>query len=177
MDTHLRAGYCVLTLLIFRLGWALWGGRHSRLAAYRPRPARLWAQFSGRLSKPDEPHTPFGALLAIAVWALVALQAGTGLFSSDDIFTEGPFAGRVDDEAVDLATSVHVRVYWLVLALIGGHVAAIAWYGIVRRDALAAAMFTGRKAGPAIESRNRLALGAGTLAGAGALVYAALEYF
>jgi cytochrome b len=171
MDTHLRAGYCVIALLIFRLGWALWGGRHSRLAAYRPTPARLWGQLRGRGTDATDAHTPFGALLAIGLWTVVALQAGAGLFTTDHIFTEGPFVRGTDRTIVDSATALHTRLHWLVLALIAGHVAAIAWYGLVRRDLLARAMFTGRKIGPATESRQRWLLAAATLLGAATLVY------
>jgi cytochrome b len=114
--------------------------------------------------------------LALGLWLLAAIQAGTGLFASDDIFTEGPFADRISDDGVDRATAVHVRVYWLVLAAIAGHVVAIAWYGVVRRDRLALAMFTGRKAGPAVETRSRWLAAAATLAGAAAIVYGTLEY-
>jgi len=176
MDTHLSSGYAVIALALFRLGWALWGGRHHRIAAYRLSPGRLWKQLRGHHDDPSAAHTPLGALLALVLWLAVAIQAGTGLFASDDIFTEGPFARRVSDGAVDGATWVHVRLQWLVLGLIVTHLTAMAWYGFVRRDALVYGMFTGRKPGPAAEPQQRLGRALATLIGAAALVYTALEY-
>lgn len=176
MDTHLLSGYAVIVLALFRLGWAFWGGRHSRFAAYRPSPAKLWAQLRDRHDDATAAHTPWGALLAVVLWLAVTVQTGTGLFSSDDIFTEGPFARRVGDTVVDGATWIHVRLQWLILALAIGHVLAIAWYGLVRRDRLVYAMFTGRKSGPAAEPHQRLGRALATLTAAGALLYAALEY-
>ncbi|NJN52000.1 MAG: hypothetical protein HC809_09725 [Gammaproteobacteria bacterium] len=65
----------------------------------------------------------------------------------------------------------------MIIALAAGHVAAIAWYGVVRRDSLALGMFNGRKAGPAPDQGSRIVAGLLTLCGAGAAYYAALELF
>lgn len=175
MDVHLGAGYCVLGLLLFRLGWFVWGGRHSRAAAYVVTPQGLLGQVRGR-SEPTSAHTPFGALLLFGLWSLVVVQATTGLFASDDIFTEGPLASRLDDDGVELATSIHTRVFWPILALVAGHLTAIAWYSLVRRDRLPLAMFDGRKAGPPAEPRAYALRALATLAASSALVYALVEW-
>jgi cytochrome b len=57
-----------------------------------------------------------------------SLQAVTGLFASDDISTDGPFAGRVGHAGVDFANAIHTRVYWVIWLLCVMHIAAIAWY-------------------------------------------------
>jgi len=175
METHLGAGYCVAALLLFRAGWFLWGGRHSRLAAYRVSAGRLLEQLRGRVD-PTAAHTPFGALLLLGLWSLAAVQVTSGLFASDDIFTQGPLAHHLDDAGVDAATAIHTRVFWPILALVAGHLLAIGWYGLARRERLALAMFTGRKAGPEAEPRRRLLGALATLTGAGALVYALIEW-
>ena len=83
--------------------------------------------------------------MAWTVWVTCLLQAFTGLLTSDDIFTEGPLVDHADESLVDIAGAVHTRLYWVLLALIGAHITAIAWYGFRRRDPLALSMFTGRK--------------------------------
>jgi len=175
MDAHLVSGYCALALLLFRLGWFLWGGRHSRWSAYAATPRRLLAQLRGNIDR-EAAHTAFGALLLFGLWGLVALQAASGLFASDDIFTEGPLAHRLDDDGVDFATALHTRVFWAILVLIAGHLAAIAWYGLAHRDRLALAMFDGRKSGPAAEPRHRAIAALATAIGSAAIVWALVEW-
>ncbi len=167
-DLHMWTGQGVLGLLVFRLGWALWGGTHARIGSY-------WQALHWR-SKVSA-HSPAGALMAITLWLGLSIQAGTGLFASDDIMTEGPFARRLSDAGVDLATAVHHRAFWLVIALIVGHLLAIAWYGLARRDPLALGMFTGHKTGLPTDASRRLPSGAMTAVGAAAIVYFALRIF
>jgi cytochrome b len=142
MTWHLRLGYCVVGLLLFRLGWALWGGRYARLATFRTSPRRFVEHFRGRVTQ--APRTAPGAALALLLVGLVALQAGTGLFTSDEIFTEGPLARLVADDTVGTMSAVHHRVFWGVATLIGVHLLAHVVYA-VRRDPTPLAMFTGRK--------------------------------
>lgn len=142
MDWHLRLGYCALGLLLFRLGWALWGGRYARLASFRFRPTDLFRHFRGRAAA--APRTAPGVLLVAAMLALVTVQAVTGLFTSDEIFTEGPLVRHADDDTVSLMSSLHHRVKWLVAGLIGVHLIAHVVYGL-RRDITPLSMFTGRK--------------------------------
>lgn len=142
MDWHLRLGYCALGLLLFRLGWALWGGRYARLSTFRPTPARFIEHFRRRGL--GTPRTAPGAALALLLLALVAAQALSGLYTTDDIFTEGPLVRGASDSTVDFMTSVHKQVYWGVLALIGVHLLAHVIYAALR-DPTPLSMFTGRK--------------------------------
>jgi cytochrome b len=175
MDLHMTVGGGVLGLLAFRLGWGIWGGRYTRFARYRFSPAGIWRHFTGHPG-PAQPHSAPGMAMAITLLGAVTVQAATGLFSSDDIFTDGPFVDYLSDRGVDLATAIHTRVCWLVLALICIHLLAIVWYA-VRRDALAQSMFHGRLPG------NHTAIGAQligrallTAIGAGALVWAGARW-
>src|SRR6056297_2994338 len=65
MDWHLRLGYFALGLLLFRFGWALWGGRYSRLASFRTSPTAFLAHFRGLAGA--TPRTAPGVALAILV--------------------------------------------------------------------------------------------------------------
>jgi cytochrome b len=146
IDWHLRSGYTVVALLTFRLCWGLFGTKFARFAAYRTTPAAILRHFKGAPS--TEVHTAPGVVMAWSVWLTCLVQASCGLFTSDDIFTEGPLARYASDAQIDTASFVHARAYWLLIGLISMHLTAILWYGLVRRDPLARSMFTGRKPAP-----------------------------
>jgi cytochrome b len=142
MDLHIDCGVAVIALLLFRFGWALWGGTYVRLPQYRTSLRRIRDYFK-RAPTPDRAHTAPGAALALAMWCVVAVQAGVGLFSSDDIFTDGPFAHYLDAAGVDTATAIHTRLFWVLIALIVMHLGALGWY-TVKRDPLTLSMLNGR---------------------------------
>jgi cytochrome b len=146
---HQRSGYAVLGLLLFRIGWALWGGIHARWPTFRVTPRRL-ADFV-RGSALDGARTPPGVLLVLALYAVVLGQAIAGLYTSDFIFTEGPLVRHAEDATVDSMSAVHHRLYWVVLGLIGIHLTAHAVYGL-RRDRTPLGMFTGRKIAPVTDT-------------------------
>lgn len=143
---HQRSGIGLVGLLAFRLGWALWGGIYARWRQYRTTPRAFLAHFRGLASQAA--HTAPGTALALALFALVALQVATGLFATDDIFTEGPLHRLVSAEFASVASWIHRRLHWLVLGLVGVHLLAHAIYGLVLRDATPLTMFTGRKPVP-----------------------------
>ncbi len=142
MELHIATGVTIIGLLLFRVGWALWGGRHVRVTQYRASPAAVWRHFSGRGAQTTA-HTAPGAAMALTMFVCVLVQAGSGLFASDDIFTDGPFAHYLSDAGVDLATAVHTRMYWVVLGLIVTHVSALGWYTL-HDNPIALSMLHGR---------------------------------
>jgi cytochrome b len=142
VEWHQRLGFTVLGLLLFRLGWSLWGGLHARWSTFRVTPARIVAFLRG--VPVAGPRTAPSAALALSLFAVAAVQAVAGLFTSDFIFTEGPLVRYVSDATVDLMSAVHHRAFWAVLALIGVHLTAHGVYGL-RRDPVPLSMITGRK--------------------------------
>jgi cytochrome b len=84
-------------------------------------------------------------------------QAGTGLFADDEIAFTGPLNRFVANATGLAATWYHKAVgQWLLIALVLLHLAAIAWYGLKKREGLVRAMVVGDKdvAGPAASSRD-----------------------
>ena len=144
LEWHQRSGLLLLGLLVFRLGWAAWGGFYARVRHYWTTPQRIFAHFRGRAKRGS--HTAPGVALVVLLFLAVAVQVGSGLFATDDIFTEGPLHGLVADEFSSAATWIHNRLHWLILGAVCIHLAAQAVYGLVLRDRLPLAMFTGRKA-------------------------------
>ena len=168
MEWHMRLGYCALGLVLFRLAWALWGGRYARLTTFRTSPSRVLAHFRGRAGL--EPRTAPGAALAVLLILAVAAQAVSGLYTTDEIFTEGPLVRHAAADTVDVTTWLHHRIFWAVIGLISVHLLAHLIYAL-RRDPTPLSMFTGRKRVAAEPVRNLLLRGLLTAAGAAAAVW------
>jgi cytochrome b len=77
--------------------------------------------------------------------ASVALQAVTGLFSTDDLDTTGPLAARVSEATVKWMTRIHHWNRYFLLLLIVLHLGAVLAHWVWRRDNLVAPMVHGRK--------------------------------
>lgn len=146
MDAHMLSGYAILALLGFRLAWGVVGSRHSRFSDFVKGPTTILAYLRGRIDG-GLGHNPAGALSVLAMLALLALQAGTGLCANDDILTEGPLAATVGKELSDTLTWVHKLTSNALMGLIALHLLAIGSY-LLRGDNLIRPMLTGRKAVP-----------------------------
>ncbi|MDE0450890.1 MAG: cytochrome b/b6 domain-containing protein [Gammaproteobacteria bacterium] len=173
MEWHQRSGFVVLALLLFRVGWWIWGGRYVRLSEYRTTPRRFIQHFAGT-GKAD-PHTSPGIVMAIFVILALTVQAGTGLFATDDIFNEGPLVRHVGGEVSATMTWIHHRVFWVIIALVATHITANAVYAMMR-DPTPLAIFTGRKPLDLPPTEQHLLRALFTAAGAALVVYGALAW-
>lgn len=147
MNWHLRLGYAVLTLLLFRLVWGVVGGRWSRFSSFIYTPCTVWRYLRGEV-RPEHKlgHNPLGALSVFALLLFLSVQVGSGLVSDDDIAFFGPLVGFVSGETVSQATRYHKNIgKFVVLGLVVMHLMAIAFYKWVKRDSLVLPMVTGDK--------------------------------
>lgn len=149
MTLHFYFGYSVIALLGFRILWGLVGPAPARFASFLYGPgttARYLATLPDRKPSYWPGHNPVGALSVFALLAVLIVQAGTGLFSDpDDYINVGPLASEVSSDTSRLATRIHTRVYWLVLALVVLHLGAIAFYKRYKGEDLVTPMITGQK--------------------------------
>lgn len=141
---HRRCGYVVLVLTVFRVLWGIVGTRHARFANFVRSPIAVLQYVRGRAARPVG-HNPLGALSVLALLALLLLQAGSGLLANDEIMSMGPFYGWIAPELSNRITSLHRNSSDVLLVLVALHVAAIAWYALVRGERLVLPMVTGRK--------------------------------
>lgn len=160
-EWHRRAGYVALVLVCFRIAWGFFGPRYARFASFVRGPRAVFDYMSGRQPYPKAGHNPLGGLSVLVLLAVVAFQAGTGLFANDEIANAGPFYGWVTQETSNRLTALHALSSKLVMGLVALHLLAVAWYDFVRRAGLVRAMWTGRKPGAEgiASSRGLLALG------------------
>ena len=142
MQWHARIGYVVLGLILFRLGWGVFGSAHSRFTDFVRGPAAVKAYFGGK-SGPYLGHNPAGGWSVLALLGLVLLQAATGLFNADDEYFSGPLNPLVSDEVADALGGLHETLFNVLLAFIALHVLAVIWY-VRRGDPMLRAMISGR---------------------------------
>jgi cytochrome b len=148
MDWHMRSGYALLTLVLFRVVWGFVGSTHARFADFVTGPRALAAHLRALPSR-DSPahagHNPLGGLSVVLMLAAVLVQVCTGLFASDDILVEGPLYRHVSGATSEWLTAVHDANFDLLLVLVAVHVAAIVFYRVFKRQDLIGPMLSGRK--------------------------------
>ena len=147
LELHLYSGYAILTLLVFRLLWGLFGSSTARFRNFVRGPAAVLAYVRDMRGWKAIGHSPLGALSVVALLGLVLLQVATGLFNSDnDGLYEGPLARFASEDLVDTAHDVHELVFNLLLVFIALHVAAVLFYRLFLGKKLVGPMLTGKAA-------------------------------
>ncbi|MFM1759375.1 MAG: hypothetical protein RLY75_645 [Pseudomonadota bacterium] len=144
MSWHALSGYCVLSLIIFRIIWGFVGSYHARFVHFVPSPKGLLHFVRGKV-KAGLGHNPLGALSVLALLFSVGLQAVTGLFANDDISFEGPFAKYVSNDVVQLLTSIHYFNENVLIFVIALHLCAIFYYQKFKGENLIKPMLVGDK--------------------------------
>ncbi len=160
LDLHFLSGYALLALLLFRLAWGFVGSETSRFAKFLRSPAEAFAhlrQFPRREPDDQVGHNAAGGWMVLVLLADLALQVGLGLFSNDDVLSEGPLAHLVSKATSDQLTRYHALNFNVILGLIAFHVLAIVAYAAVKRHNLLRPMITGRKRLPGATRQPRMA--------------------
>lgn len=150
LDWHRLSGYALLALVLFRMAWGLWGSDTARFVRFLRGPAGIGAylkQLGGKAYAASVGHNPLGGWSVFAMLALLVVESALGLFAVDfDGIESGPLAIFVSFDAGRLAAEMHELLFNVLLGLIGLHLAAIAFYALVKRDNLVGPMLTGNKA-------------------------------
>jgi cytochrome b len=168
MGLHETLGYVLLALLLFRLFWGFAGSGPARFASFVRGPRAILAYLTGRGAR-TLGHNPIGGWSVLALLGLMLAEVAAGLFTQDtDGIESGPLTRLISYEQADAARGWHRLGFYLILAMVAVHVAAILFYLVVKRDNLVAPMITGRKAVDADEPEPALApawrIAAGALA-------------
>lgn len=144
LDWHLWSGLAILSLLIFRLLWGLFGSSTARFGEFVRGPRAIGAYLKEMRSWRPIGHSPIGALSVIAMLAAISVQVGLGLFAVDkDGLYEGPLAYLVSLDASEEIADLHEDWFNVLLALIGLHVAALLFYRLILGKKLIGPMFSG----------------------------------
>jgi cytochrome b len=148
LERHRACGYALLGLLLFRLAWGFAGGAPSRFASFVRGPGTVLHYVRGRMAAAPG-HNPLGGWSVLAMLAALAAQIALGLIAVDeDGLESGPLSYRVSFETGRWAAKLHHKLFWVIVALVVLHLAAILFHALVKRRNLTAAMITGRAALP-----------------------------
>ena len=150
MVWHMRCGYAIFFLLLFRLMWGFVGGRWSRWSSAYMTLRQLPSMRQKGIQKVVwAGHSPMGWASVMLMLSFLSLQVGTGLFTDDEIAYAGPLVQWVASSTVSAATYWHKHIGKLsLLALIMLHLAAIAWYRFKAQQNLIPPMLGGDKVLP-----------------------------
>lgn len=168
LAVHMVIGYVTLGLVVFRVVWGFVGPYHARFANFVRGPKVVLAYATTLLRRDTAQatgHNPLGALAVVLMLAMLAFQAVSGLFATDELFHFGPYNGVVSQELAKEITSLHKTNGDLLLWVAGLHVLAIGFYLYYKRQNLLWPMVSGDKTLPerpnvvfVFSQRTRLAL-------------------
>ena len=149
MTLHMYCGYAVLTLLIFRILWGLWGSEYACFRHFVCGFKRTWA-YAKTLFQPSSSHyvghNPLGAWSVLLLLTALLVQTSTGLFASDEISTEGPLYEWVSSDMSQWLTGLHkINFYIVLLGLITLHISAILFYLFYKKENLVRPLIIGYK--------------------------------
>jgi len=140
----MQLGFVALALIVFRVLWGLVGPKHARFSQFIPSPATLLSYLRGSNIK-TAGHNPLGALMVILMIVLISLQAISGLFINDDVYSSGPYYGSISDNLEKIMRFLHHNTFDFMIGAIALHLAAITFYWRVKKDNLVLPMITGKK--------------------------------
>jgi cytochrome b len=144
MEWHMRNGFVLLTLVLFRVLWGLFGSSSARFSQFLTGPSAVIAYLRGGAARRWPGHSPVGGWAVVVLLLALLVQASTGLFSSDDLFTEGPLVHLVSDDLSEAISGFHTEFFFVGLAaLLVLHIGAALFYRFVRKQDLITPMVTG----------------------------------
>ena len=176
MERHMLIGQTILCLLIFRVVWGFVGTRYAKFSSFVFDPRTILAYARSILSRSGggyAGHNPLGFLAVFAMLLLIGIQVTTGLFATDGDFYEGPLNHLVSGRTGNQITDIHYLNFDVLAIMIGIHIVAIFFYLLYKRENLISPMFTGKKAGDALEAigGSKLGLALGVIVASAAAVY------
>ena len=148
--THVRLGYAIAGLVLFRIVWGFAGSRYARFSSFVTGPSAVWRYLRAvPTARPEHHvgHNPAGAAVILALLGLALTTGLTGWLGYEEL------AGEWVTEAHELAA-------YAMLALVGVHVAGVLLASLRHRENLVAAMVTGWKRAPTASGRAAEAGGA-----------------
>ena len=159
---HVGAGLVAVALILARIVWGFTGPTHARFSDFVPRPAEVIEHLS-----PGAPrhlgHNPLGALMVLALVAVMLVIGGTGLAVLGGMLKTGPLAFWSFDLGRS-ARELHELAAWAVAGLVVLHLGGVVFESRRSRENLARAMVTGIKEARPGDHRGRNLPARGALA-------------
>jgi len=145
---HKYFGYTIMTLVLWRVAWGVLGTRYARFSSFVKGPRAVFRYLGTGEEKQGAAgpgHNPAGGWAILAMLALLAAQAGSGLGNGGELLMEGPWYHTLPGTYRNLAHETHELGFNLLLGLVGLHLAAVLFYRVRHGRKLVSAMVTGRQ--------------------------------
>jgi cytochrome b len=159
IEYHLLVGYFALGLIVFRILWGFLGTTHSKFLNFFPSLRKIISYIQS--FKKNEPlhyagHNPLGSLMVFFMLTVIFLQAVSGLFMDDDIFTTGPYSGSINSSIESVLVYIHRNGFNLILVAVALHISAVVFYVRVKKQALISAIITGKKSSKVVNKKDSI---------------------
>jgi cytochrome b len=181
MDWHAKAGYALLTAVLFRILWGFFGSESARFSSFLASPRAVARHLVHAFRRdPDRQvgHNPAGGWMVLLLLVLLLGEPLTGAYVASDVADEGAWTELTPASVANAITALH-GIFWnILLAAVALHLLAILLYTAVRRHHLVGPMITGWKSLPPDVPQPRLAAPAraAVLFGCSALAVAAFAH-
>nr|WP_116323023.1 cytochrome b/b6 domain-containing protein [Cupriavidus sp. P-10] len=134
---HRNLGYAAACLVLIRVAWGVAGSGAGNFRAWMPTHHGVLAYLkSAAAGRPPRylSHSPLGAMMMLTLWIFILALAFTGWLSRLDRFwgEDGP-------------KDFHAILAYVLMALVGIHIAAACFMSWLHKENLMLAMVTGRK--------------------------------
>jgi cytochrome b len=159
VELHMKLGYFILGLIVFRLVWGFVGTRHSKFSQFFPTPSRFrnYLRSLNDSTKANYPgHNPLGSLMVFVMIILILAQALSGLFINDEIFSSGPYYGTLSADMEKVMKFIHHNAFDLLLVAIAVHITAALYYRFIKKHDLITPMITGKKPVEDVDAKDEI---------------------
>jgi len=156
-DLHIALGLTLLSLIFARIIWGFIGSSNAQFRHFIVHPKQAWQEtkheFNGQ-APTAAGHSALGGYIVVLLMALLFVQLISGLFISDDLFSEGPLYHTISEQSSLWLKDLHHSNFNLLLGLVALHVAAIGWFTLKKRQ-LIRAMLSGYRHSPRSPAKLR----------------------
>ena len=139
---HEISGITLFFLILFRIYWGFFGGYYSKFKNFNLNKNSLFNYFKNK-EKKYFGHNPLGSLSIFSISVLILMISLSGMFSSDDIFYDGPFV-KLAPQLVGIFTKIHDILHYFLYLLIILHLSAVSYYQFFLKEKIINQMIDGK---------------------------------
>ena len=139
---HEISGVTLFFLILFRIYWGFFGGYYSKFKNFNLNKDSLLNYFKSK-NKIVFGHNPLGSLSIFSIFIIILLTSVSGMFSSDDIFYDGPFV-KFSPQLVGIFTKIHNILHYFLYILLILHLCAVSYYQFYLKEKIINQMIDGK---------------------------------
>ena len=142
MILHEISGVTLLCIVIFRIFWGFFGTHYAKFSNFNLNYKSIKKFFQDQEYN-FFGHNPLGSISIISMLMIIIVITISGLFSSDDIFYDGPLV-RFAPKQTSFFTKIHDLSHYVLYFLITIHLIAVIYYQFYKKKLIIHQMIDGR---------------------------------